>query len=789
MTKKSFFSLPISLTKDFILIYRASLLAVFFAGAFFVKFSIDQKREKIEEEVFAAAEQVEKSITYNVDYLTYQIYYAAIQIKGKDSVVETKKIKKILSSFVNSVNSQVDISITWNTFSWIDKNGQLLVDGVSGIVTKPVDLSGRDYLKITSKVPDTIVFGNPVIGMVSQRFILPVGMGVFSKKNHYLGTLVFGLDINRILEKIDKAVPREDFSFIIIKDSKVAFVSNNLQDKDSSFIEAQIAKYELKQESLDVEQIVSSQNLFSKSSGFVSVRKIKNSPLKVLVFYDKEKSYQQIFDVALRQLFLMLLLLFSCAVLFQIIYKKIVKPISELSQFALKISQRDFSFTIDRPRGKELLDLYNTLNSVKAAFGREEVLLKRLEITNSNLSKANEAKAEFLSKSSHDIKNYIFGIYGLAKLILDKKNKAQIRENDDLQMIEIISDQSAELMHFVEDLLDTSQIDSGEFSLEKIRECSVKDLIERIVLLNKSLALRNKVSIQTNIENNLPQLKCDPRRMKQILTNLIANAIKYSNAKTNVTVSAQYLAQKNQIYIEIADEGIGMTKEEVEMLFSGHGKDIDKSDVNREIDSHGIGMSIVLKLVKLHHGEIKIDSQKGLGTRVKLHFNVGENFWNHAVNDDINQQVAKVDSKSLSEASSEIKSQKNKTILLVEDSPVNIKIISRILQNEGYKTRHVGNGKEAIRVLDEEEFDLILMDGEMPVMNGYEATKKIRQGECFEKFKNYKTIPIVALMSASDEKVIQKTKESGMNFHLEKSTSKTKLINAIESLLAQRKTN
>ena len=116
----------------------------------------------------------------------------------------------------------------------------------------------------------------------------------------------------------------------------------------------------------------------------------------------------------------------------------------------------------------------------------------------------------------------------------------------------------------------------------------------------------------------------------------------------------------------------------------------------------------------------------------------------------------------------------------VEDNPVNIKIISRLLGSEGYQVTHAENGKDDLEILDQKHFDLILMDGEMSIMDGYTATKIIREGAVFKNFKNYKTIPIIALMSSSDEKTIKKALNSGMNDCMEKSVSKTKLLDMIE---------
>jgi len=227
----------------------------------------------------------------------------------------------------------------------------------------------------------------------------------------------------------------------------------------------------------------------------------------------------------------------------------------------------------------------------------------------------------------------------------------------------------------------------------------------------------------------------------------------------------------DEIYIEIADKGYGMDEESLTKYLKAEGKKIDKSDVARdkEIETRGIGMSIVLRLLALHQGRMEVESKKKIGTTVKLFFNPNKL--------EIVKEVS-----LLPEDSVKI-SENKKSILLVEDNPINIKITTKVLESGGYNVVHAEHGKEALVRLDQENFDLILMDGEMPLMNGYETTEAIREGSVFKNFKKYKTIPIVALMSSSDVKTIARAKKSGMNDHVEKAISKTRLLSVVEKYL------
>jgi CheY-like chemotaxis protein len=196
------------------------------------------------------------------------------------------------------------------------------------------------------------------------------------------------------------------------------------------------------------------------------------------------------------------------------------------------------------------------------------------------------------------------------------------------------------------------------------------------------------------------------------------------------------------------------------MFLAESGKNIDKSNL-QNIDSHGIGIPIVFKLVELQGGKIEVASQKNIGTTVKLFFESAPN--QEKVKNYLPQ---------------------NKKILIADDNLVNLKITIKILQSAGYQTASAQNGEEVLKILDEENFDLILMDGQMPVMNGFEATKKIRDGKIFKKFKQYKTIPIVALMGNGDSQLAKKTLDCGMNICLEKSISKDDLLTTIQKFLS-----
>ena len=232
-----------------------------------------------------------------------------------------------------------------------------------------------------------------------------------------------------------------------------------------------------------------------------------------------------------------------------------------------------------------------------------------------------------LSNISHDLRNYISGINGLANLIIEqidhyrKSDKNRINHNIEevSELANILEPFSQEAMQYVDDILDDCQIKTGKFNLGKIENCNITELIHHIIIFHKDFLMKNKVTLQKNIEVNLPLIKGNIRRLKQILINLITNAAKYSPENSIIQINAYSKEQK--VYIEIIDDGIGMNKKELELALNGKGTEIDKSILNKSCDSRGLGLPIVKHLMDLM-GDMKIDSKKGLGTKIILEFNV-----------------------------------------------------------------------------------------------------------------------------------------------------------------------
>lgn len=602
-----------SILTNFKLLYRLTAILILVFGVFYINFSFNQHKKLIENKLENSSGQVSKILSYDIDYIKYQLFYAAKQIASTNG--DKKQTEKLLTTFVTNVNSQVDVALTWNAFSWIDANDKLTVDGTAGILLQPIDMKDRDYLEYTRQNADKIIFGKPVYGALSQRLIIPAGVGVFSARGAYLGTLVFGFDAEKILTKLEKAISNEAIGFALLREKNYMFGSENLRKE--SLDEITITLANIKDEDAANKTVISSQEFSNKKNSTLYFQKLKNYPISVVSFYDKDTYYQEVLNIFLKQLLFVATLILACVILFHQINKRIVKPISRLSDFAKKLLDKDFAAELEKPDSKDLYSLYSAMILLRDSFKREEELINKLQIANQKIAQENFNKSEFLSAISHDIRNPLAAIISFSQFIRDK-NQEKINYDEFARDIELCA---LDALQFINDLMDVAQTASGDFSINMENKVDIAEIISRSIRINRDFAYKRKISITSEIDHNLETINLDQRRMKQILVNLISNSVKYSSEGTKIMVNAQIISKnkKRQLQIIIKDQGYGMTQSEIEKALTKFGR--IQNEKHKHIDSFGLGLPLVKQMVELQMGELKINSQKGVGTEVVLTFN------------------------------------------------------------------------------------------------------------------------------------------------------------------------
>lgn len=326
---------------------------------------------------------------------------------------------------------------------------------------------------------------------------------------------------------------------------------------------------------------------------------------------------------------------------------------------------------------------------------------------------AARVKSEFLSTMSHEIRTPMNAILGFAELLLKKQHP-----HEDTQYIKAIKQSADNLLVIINDILDFSKIEAGKLTLEKIQF----DIHDKISFLEQSFRFRaeeKEIQLKVTVDPKIPKLiKGDPYRLNQILLNLISNAIKFTKAGS-VTINAEKLTENEHeilIKFEIKDTGIGIPENKLDSIFDSFTQ--AHEDTSRQFGGTGLGLTITKKLVDLMGGNITVDSVSGQGSVfiVYLRFSL-----------ELNEPETLTD--TTPEASSEFESPniEDIQILIAEDNAVNQLLIKYILEDWNLKYTICANGQEAINMLESRHFDVVLMDIQMPVMDGIMATSLIRK--------------------------------------------------------------
>ncbi|WP_281298600.1 tetratricopeptide repeat-containing hybrid sensor histidine kinase/response regulator [Flavobacterium limnophilum] len=347
---------------------------------------------------------------------------------------------------------------------------------------------------------------------------------------------------------------------------------------------------------------------------------------------------------------------------------------------------------------------------------------KELILAKEKAEKASNARSEFLSTVSHELRTPLNAINGIAHLLLEERPK-----KSQMHYLESLQFSGNYLTNFINDILEINKIDSNKAQIENTT-FNLKVLLEKTQSSLKELALENNNNFSFKIDSGIPDyLIGDPTKLSQILMNLINNALKFTH-DGYVMVTANLVSledKKARIFFEVKDNGIGIPEDKLETVFDSFSQ--GSVDINRKYGGTGLGLTIVKKLVSILGGEIQLESivKEGSTFTFELPFKVSE-------------KPSKADRKPKKINDTNLIDKK---ILVVEDNKINQMISKKMLENKGIHCEIIDNGEDAIEVVKNHKFDMILMDVHLPGINGTVATKKIREFD--------KTTPIIALTAIS----------------------------------------
>ncbi len=481
------------------------------------------------------------------------------------------------------------------------------------------------------------------------------------------------------------------------------------------------------------------------------------------------------------------------ATLSRILQKKISRPVVELRNAASKVThEQDYSVRAVRQSQDELGELTDTFNT----------MLNRIELDNRALADANStlenrvkertielesatreaqaasvAKSYFLANMSHEIRTPMTAILGYSETLLDNT----ISEIERLDCVRTIHRNGEHLLAIINDILDVTKIEAGRMTLEKMR-ISVIQIVGEVASLCRVKAIEKGLSMSIDFEGLIPEsIESDPTRLRQILVNLVNNAIKFTErGEVRVIVSLhQNQDGASSVVFRVRDTGIGMTQQQLGRLFSAFTQ-ADES-MSRRFGGTGLGLVISRSLAKMLGGDVTVQSQEGLGSCFTLQVATGSL-------DGVGMRFGVTEAECLASiqhvdvsnnVATSMKYHLNLRIMLVEDGPDNQRFISALLRKTGAEVTVVENGALAVEqalsaLASGRPYDVILMDMQMPVMDGYTATRLLRS-------RKYSGL-IIALTAHAMVEDRQKCEQAGCDDYLTKPVQRLRMLERLAQI-------
>jgi PAS domain S-box-containing protein len=410
----------------------------------------------------------------------------------------------------------------------------------------------------------------------------------------------------------------------------------------------------------------------------------------------------------------------------------------------------DFIITPVHEIGRPPERLFVVARDISARQAHAEELSRAKEAA----ERASQAKTQFLASMSHEIRTPLNAILGFASLARDRRD----RDPELRRQMELIQKAGESLLTIINDVLDLSKIEAGRIELEE-RPLALRGLVEDCLSLTCGLATQKGIALECLVSPSIPaRIVADEARLRQVLLNLLNNAVKFT-ASGSVVLSVVPVRDGRALTVSITDTGIGISPERSALLF----QDFVQGDgsINRQYGGTGLGLSISRRLITLMGGDIGVASVVGQGST--FHFTLP-----------LIEAEPEIDADA-AQGPSEPHVVTPRAILLVDDLSINLEIVGEMLRSAGHRVTFASDGPSAIAAYRQDRHDLILMDVQMPDMDGLETTRRIRDLD-----GQARQVPVIALTANVFSQQIESYRDAGMNDHLGKPLHRDALLAMIE---------
>lgn len=627
----------------------------------------------------------------------------------------------------------------------------------------------QHFLTLTASSPLHSPDGD-IIGVFLIRLLL--------NNNH-----AFTEEVRQLLDyqgvKVEVALHGKEGSFITGTQQRGASTQGAVDQLSPSILDTVIQK----KETLEEANISSGGHL----AKYQPILGIEGAPVGILMVQTGVETYLHTRDVAILTMSAIAFFGFIFALLSGLIFsRRIVSGLEQLTQGTALIANGDYSHELEISSQDEIGQLANSFQVMKKRLREsfEKIGQQNQEIKNQNveLKRLDKLKDEFLANTSHELRTPLNGIIGIGESMLDGAGGSLTEAQS--QNMQLVVQSGQRLFQMVNDILDHSKMQHRELQVE-LRPIDIYQVSKSVVALSEALLGPKKLELINNISPETPLIQADADRMSQVFTNLIGNAIKFTESGS-ITLSSN--VKENFLEISVSDTGIGIAREKQERIFESF-EQADGS-TSRTYGGTGLGLSIAKSFVELHHGSIYLESKDGEGSTF---------FFTIPLSDDQNRENLKPieverpvlvrqfrgpqtevesflqDDQNPSDTGHKI--QNAKTILIVDDEPVNMQVLINHLSLKNYKTFLANDGFEALESIESRAPDLVLLDLMMPKMSGYEVCQKVR--------KKYSASDLPIIMLTAKDQIVDLVRglQYGANDYLTKPFHKEELLARVNTHL------
>lgn len=434
--------------------------------------------------------------------------------------------------------------------------------------------------------------------------------------------------------------------------------------------------------------------------------------------------------------------------------------------------------TTEAPLSPEEHEILTSAGDLASVIISHYLSVEDLRLAKESAEAANKAKSEFLANMSHEIRTPLNGVIGMTDLLIETG-----LSNEQYDFALTIQQSGKLLLAVVNDILDFSKIEAGKIIITSVN-FSVRELINHMESVFVAKCREKDITFITSVSPNIPEAMLGDRdRLSQILFNLSGNAVKFTHSGGAIVIMARLKKihlKAAQIMFAVIDSGIGIPKEKLDLVFNAFEQ--ADSTYTRQYGGTGLGLAISRKLVQLMGGTLSVNSLEGLGSAFYFTIPLG-------ISD--SKSLASHEQTIISEALPQsallldANADHRPHILVAEDNLVNQKVVGTLLEKAGYDVTVAQNGEEACRLFDGHDFDLILMDIQMPKLDGVQATERIRH----HRSKTKSQVPILALTAHAMSGDRELYLSLGMDSYVSKPIDRTLLLTEVKKLLEEGRKN